>query len=311
MILLLESLHPDAEALLQTAQAVTLVEDAGSALALVQHETVNAILTRGKGRIGAALIAACGGSLRAVSRAGAGVDTIDVAAARQRGVTVIYAPGINAASTAEHTFLLMLAITRRAYALAEQVKTGNWAVRDTYEGVELRGKTLGIVGMGAIGRQVAQRARAFGMRVMYANRGEQAVEGCEQLSLAALLPQADLVSLHVPLNDQTRGMLGAAEFQRMKPGAFLINAARGALVNKSALAAALHSGRLAGYAADVFDPQPPAAEDMALLCRPDVLLTPHVAAITDKTYRDVCLFCARNVLAVLRGDTPDAESVFA
>lgn len=311
MILLLESLHPDAEALLKTAQVVTCAEDAESALATAQHETVSAILTRGKGRISAALIAACGDSLRAVSRAGAGVDTIDVAAARQCGATVIYAPGINAASTAEHTILLMLAITRRAYALAEQVKAGNWAVRDSYEGVELRGKTLGIVGMGAIGRQVAQRAQAFGMRVIYASRSERTVEGCEPVSIDALLPQSDLVSLHVPLNDQTRGMFGAAEFQRMKPDAFLINAARGALVNKAALAAALHSGRLAGYAADVFDPQPPPAEDMALICRPDVLLTPHVAAITDKTYRDVCLFCARNVLAVLRGDTPDAESVFA
>ncbi len=157
-ILLLESLHPDAIALLADYARVIQVKTPEQALAIARSGGVAAILTRGASRITRELMRACA-ELKAVARVGAGVDTIDVEAAKGIDVKVIYAPGMNAATTAEHTLMLMLMITRRAYALTEQVRAGNWAVRNGYSGIELRWKTLGIVGMGAIGREVAARAR--------------------------------------------------------------------------------------------------------------------------------------------------------
>jgi D-3-phosphoglycerate dehydrogenase / 2-oxoglutarate reductase len=302
MILLLESLHPEAEALLRTADEVVHADTPEAAMAVARGGRVTAMFTRGSGRITGGLIDVSP-ALRAVSRAGAGVDTIDVAAASARGVTVIYAPGINADTTAEHTLMLMLMITRRALTLAREVKLGNWAVRIGHEGVELRGKTLGIVGMGAIGQAVARRAEAFGMHV----RGHSRSSG---EPLHAVLSAADVVSVHVPLNASTRGLMNASAFEQLKPGAFLINTARGAVIDKRALRNALDTGQLAGFAGDVFDPQPPGPEDMPLVTHDRVLLTPHVAGLTDATYREVCLYCARNVLAVLTDQTPASRSVY-
>lgn len=309
MILLLETLHGEAMALLKDHAPIVCLEAADEALAFATEQPVTAILTRGKGRITSALMDACGSTLRAVSRVGAGVDTVDVPAAHQRGIAVVYAPGINAATTAEQTLMLLLALTRRVCPLNAQVRAGNWLARDRYEGFELRGRTLGIVGMGAIGQQVARRARAFDMLVQFSNRSERFVDGCRQVPLDHLLATSDIVSLHTPLNEQTRGLIGSAQLGLMKTGAYLINTARGAVVDKAALAVSLESGHLAGYAADVFDPQPPAAQDLLLMARDNVLITPHVAGLTDKTYRDVCLFCARNLLAVLRGESPDERSI--
>jgi D-3-phosphoglycerate dehydrogenase / 2-oxoglutarate reductase len=312
-ILLLEALHPDATELLAGHARVIQVETPEQALAVARSGGVVAILTRGKGQITRELMRACI-ELRVVSRVGAGVDTIDLDTARAGNISVIYAPGVNAATTAEHTLMLMLMITRRAHELTTHVRAGNWAVRNDYVGVELRWKTLGIFGMGAIGREVAQRAKAFGMQVLCVNRKPITdairADGVEQTTLPDMLARSDLVSLHVPLTEETRGIFGAQEFSLLKPGAFLINSARGALVDKAALARALESRQLAGYAADVFAPQPPEAEDLSLINHPNVILTPHVAGLTDATYRQVCLYCARNVLAVLSNSAPDDASVY-
>jgi phosphoglycerate dehydrogenase-like enzyme len=281
-------------------------------LAIAQEHSVRAVLTRGAGRVSRELISACP-SLAVVCRVGAGVDTIDLEAAQAAGIPVLFAPGRNAASTAEHTILLMLAITRRALELNGAVRAGKWHHRARYLGVELRGKQLGIVGLGAIGAQVAKRAVAFGMRVCYFSRrvsNDGSATAIDWLPFTELLQQADIVSLHVPLTPDTHGLMGVDEFAQMKPGAYLINTARGALVNKAALVATLDSGHLAGYAADVFDPQPPGADDLALLNRHNVLVTPHIGGITDTTWREVCDYCARNVLAMLRGEAPAQESVY-
>jgi D-3-phosphoglycerate dehydrogenase / 2-oxoglutarate reductase len=302
-ILLLETVHTDAHALLATKDEVMLTEAAETALAAAQNGNVQAILTRGKGKITRELMQACGGSLKAVCRCGAGVDTVDVTAAHELGVEVIYAPGINAVTVAEHTLMLMLAITRRAFVLMREVKAGNWAIRNGYEGVELRGKTLGIVGMGNIGREVALRAQVFGMRVLTFSR-------MSKTTREELLRESDVISLHLPLTDETRGWLGVNEFAQMKRGAFLINTSRGAVVDKAALKAALQEGTLAGFAGDVFDPQPPSQNDMAFVNDDRVILTPHVAGLTDKTYREVCLYCAENLLAVVKGGVPEQKSVF-
>jgi D-3-phosphoglycerate dehydrogenase / 2-oxoglutarate reductase len=313
-ILLLEPLHDDAVTLLADYARVFQVETPEQAMQVARTNDVHAILTRGKGRVTREMIVACK-NLKAVSRAGAGVDTIDVEAARAHDIKIVFAPGVNAATTAEHTFMLMLMIARRAAELTQRVKAGDWASRNAYQGIELRWKTLGLVGLGAIGREVALRAAAFGMQVLGLSRSSAALDaqppaGVTFASWQRLLAESDFVSLHVPLKEDTRGIFGAAQIAAMKRGAFLINTARGALVDKRALAAALDDGRVAGYAADVFDPQPPAQEDMALIERSNVILTPHVAGLTDATYRQVCLFCARNVLAVLENGAPDTRSLY-
>lgn len=313
-ILLLEPLHDDAVKLLADHARVFQVETAEQAAQVARSNNVLAILTRGKGRVTRELIIACK-NLKAVSRAGAGVDTIDIEAARAHDIKIVFAPGVNAATTAEHALMLMLMITRRAAELTRRVTAGDWAARDGYEGVELRWKTLGLIGLGAIGREVATRAAAFGMRVFGLSRtssapGAQAPPGVTLAHWDQLLAESDIVSLHVPLKEDTRGIFGANQLGAMKRGSFLINTARGALVDKAALLEALDSGRLAGYAADVFDPQPPTQEDLPLINRPNVIVTPHVAGLTDATYRQVCLYCARNVLAVLTDGTPDARSLF-
>lgn len=308
-ILLLETLHPEAEALLAQHGRVMLAETPERALAVAHAGDIEGILTRGKGKITPELIAACGPSLKAVSRAGAGLDTVDTAAAKAMGITVIYAPGKNAQTTAEHALMLMMLAGRKAAMLNANVKAGNWAVRNTYEGMELNGKTLGIVGLGSIGTRVAQLGQALGMRVIYWSRNTRDSR-FDFYEFDALLREADVISLHVALSDATKGLIGARELALMKPSAILVNTARGALIDQTALAAALDAGKLGAFAADVLAQQPPDADD-PLLKSERVTLTPHVAGLTDRTYRAVCVYCAANVLAAVRGELPDPRSVYA
>ncbi|MCS6847749.1 MAG: NAD(P)-dependent oxidoreductase [Anaerolineae bacterium] len=308
-ILLLETLHPDAEALLAQHHRVVLATDEAHALEIAQRDEVAAILTRGKGRITRALMQACGTSLKAVSRAGAGLDTVDLGAAKEMGIAVIFAPGLNAQTTAEHAVMLMMMAARKAAFLDAQVKAGNWAVRNRYEGIELNGKTLGVIGLGGIGVRVAQIGQALGMRVIYWSRRTRDARFAYR-ALDDLLREADVISLHVALNDETQGLIGARELALMKPGAILVNTARGALIDQRVLTQALCEGRLGAFAADVLAQQPPAPDDPLLRCE-RVTLTPHVAGLTDRTYREVCLFCARNVLAVLQGAPPDPRSLYS
>lgn len=308
-ILLLETLHPDAEALLAQHDRVVLADDEEHALEIAQQGGVSAILTRGKGRITQTLMQACGDSLKAVSRAGAGLDTVDLDAAKALGIAVIFAPGLNAQTTAEHTIMLMMMAARKAAWLDAQVKAGHWNARNGYEGVELNGKTLGVIGLGSIGTRVAQIGQALGMQVIYWSRRTRDARFAYR-ALDRLLSEADVVSLHVALSEETRGLIGARELALMKPGAILVNTARGGLIDQRALTQALCNGRIGAFAADVLAQQPPAPDDPLLRCE-RVTLTPHVAGLTDRTYRDVCLFCARNVLAVLRGESPDPRSLYS
>lgn len=305
-ILLLESIHPAAHALLAAHDRVVLAPspEAGAASA---DDSVVAILTRGRGRIAAELIERLP-ALCAVARCGVGLDNIDVGAARRRGVYVVYAPGSTTNALAEHTLLLMLAAARRLYTLAEAVRDGRWSVRDQYLGGELRGRTLGIVGLGAIGRRVAELAGAFGMRVLYWSRSSTDARYVRR-ALPALLAESDIVSLHVALTAETKHLIGADQLGQMKPGAILINTARGALIDQHALRAVLAEERLGYFAADVLDGEPPAPDD-PLLRSDRVLLTPHTAALTDQTYEAMCVSTARNVLTILRGETPEEGAIF-
>jgi D-3-phosphoglycerate dehydrogenase / 2-oxoglutarate reductase len=303
-ILLLESLHGDAERLLAAHATTILVgEEASTAF---DPALVEAILTRGRGRITAELIARCP-QLRTVARCGVGLDNIDLAAAQARGIAVVYAPGTTTTAVAEHTLLLILAVARQLRPLVQAVHQGEWAVRNGYTGMELAGKTLGVVGFGQIGQRVALLASALGMHVVTWSPHQRGAYPA--LTLDELLSTADVVSIHVALSEATRALIGARELALMKPDALLINTARGAIIDQAALRSALAARRLGGFAADVLDQEPPEAGE-PLLAMPNVIITPHVAALTETTYRAICVQTATNVLAILRGETPDHKSVY-
>lgn len=306
-ILLLETIHPEAQALLESYDRVRLALTAEAAREAVEQEQVVAIVTRGRGQITAGLIAACP-ALRAVARCGVGLDNIDSAAAAARGVAVVYAPGSTTHAVAEHTLMLMLAAARRLVAAAVAVRSQGWEFRNGYQGYDLAGRTLGIVGMGAIGQRVAWMAEGLGMKVIYWSRRRRSAEHT-YVELPELLGSADVISLHVELTQETTHLIGERELALLKPEAILINTSRGAVVDQRAVAAALRAGRLSAFAADVLEREPP-APDEPLLDDERVIVTPHIAALTDTTYRAMCLRTAANLLAVLRGEQPEAASLY-
>lgn len=295
-IVLLETIHPDAEALLATYDRVVLAETPADLGTRIPYDEIVAILTRGRGQIRRPLLEACP-HLRVVARCGVGLDNIDVAVAQVRGIAVERAPGSTTIAVAEHTLLLMLGLARRLDLLAGAVKAGNWSVRNAYEGHDLYGKILGIIGMGDIGQRVATLATAFGMAVIYWNRTPKALP-YRQVELATLLQQADVVTLHCALAPETHHLLGTRELALLKPTALLINTARGALLDPAALRTAILANRIAGFGADVLDQEPPDPAD-PLLQQDRVLITPHTSALTAETYRAMCMQTAQNVLAVL------------
>ncbi|HET9217209.1 MAG TPA: NAD(P)-dependent oxidoreductase [Terriglobia bacterium] len=306
MILLLESLHPEAEALLERCEPLLRAADPDEPQK--PSDTIRAILTRGRGRITDVMM---GGfpALRAIARAGAGLDNLDTAAAARRNIPVIFAPSMNGRTVAEHTLALMLDLVRRITPWANSTAQGRWEDRRNYRGGELAGLTLGIFGYGNIGTRVARLASAFEMRVVVSERPGKSIE-CEypMLPFEELLSVADVITLHLPLTKETMGILGVEQIARMKPTACVVNTARGALIDQGALRTALLADRLGGFAGDVLEIEPPDAED-PLLRSPRVLLTPHVASLTSTTYRQMCIFTAENVVAVLEGRQPAEGSV--
>lgn len=298
-ILLLESLHPDAEALLAAHGPIVRAKDPLAPEG--DLSSVRAIFTRGRGRVDAALIARCP-ALKVIAKPGAGIDNLDVAAAKARGIEIVHAPGANARTVAEHTLALMLAVVRQVPRWASTVAAGRWSERAGYAGDELGGLTLGIVGFGAIGARVATLALAFEMKVIVASRGDPERDASVPFPtppLLDLVAEADVISLHAPLTPDTKFLIGAREFAAMKPSAYLINTARGALIDGTALRDAIGAGRIRGFAADVLDVQPPPADD-PLLRSDRVVITPHVASLTATTYREMCLAVAQRAIAALQ-----------
>ncbi len=307
MILLLESVHPDAQSILEAADAVELVEDLAAFDPRSYGRGVRAVVTRGRGQVDRELIAALP-DLVVVARCGAGLDNVDTRAAAAAGVAVVHAPGLTTAAVAEHALMLMLALARRVVEVDTAVKAGHWSVRDGFESTELRGKRMGVIGLGAIGTKLADFGRMLDMDVVCTTR-RQSETGVERVDLDELLATSDVIQLCVPLTDTTRSMIGEAQFASMKPGALLVNTSRGAVVDHAALADALARNALGGYATDVWDPEPPGADDAVLSDR-RVLVTPHVAGLTDVTYRDICVRPAEAVTAILTGIAPDPRWVF-
>jgi D-3-phosphoglycerate dehydrogenase len=257
----------------------------------------------GVDRIGRRALAAGRPRLRVVARNGIGVDTVDVQAATELGVVVTNAPSVNADSVADFTFALLLALVRRVVEADRAVREGRWP---RLVGVELRDRCLGLLGFGRIGQRVAERARGFGMRtVAYDPVPDLAAAerlGVRLVSFPEVLAQADFLSLHLPLTPQTRHLLGEEELRCMKPGSFLVNTARGGVVDEAALARALQEGWIAGAACDVFDEEPPRTSP--LLQAPNVLLSPHMASHTREAIARASRVAAENVLAVLQGGRP-------
>jgi D-3-phosphoglycerate dehydrogenase len=245
-------------------------------------------------------------NLRVLARTGIGVDTIDLEAATQRAIMVCNAPEGPTASTAEHAEMLLLMAAKRAPVAQARLREGEGDLYSRHDGLELRGKTLGLVGYGRIARRVARTARAMDMHVTafdpYLDAYE--FEGAERRAdLMSLLRDADFISLHVPLSAETRGLFGDREFSAMQPGSVLINTARGGLVDHAALERALDGGLLAGAALDCTDPEPlPPAHP--LLAREDVVVTPHVASATREAKEAILMTAIDQVEAALRGEIP-------
>ena len=238
--------------------------------------------------------------LKVIVRAGVGVDNIDVPAATREGIVVMNTPGGNTVSTAEHTMALMLALSRNVAKANDSLKAGRWD-RTKFTGTQLGGKTLGIIGLGRVGLAVAHRAQAFDMKVIGYDpfmSAERALEfGIESFSTVDdLWAHCDYISLHTPLSNETRNIVNAAAIAKMKPTVRIINCARGGLIDEPALAEALTSGKVAGAAVDVFDPEPPPA-DNPLVNHPGVLVTPHLGASTEEAQLSVAVEAANLLTA--------------
>ncbi|MDR0285836.1 MAG: phosphoglycerate dehydrogenase [Propionibacteriaceae bacterium] len=270
---------------LEPAQLIPLLQDVDGVIA-------------GLDQFSAEVLRAAGPRLRVISRYGTGCDRVDLAAAAERGIAVTTTPGANSVAVAELALGLMFALARRLPGLDRAVRAGGWP---RSQGLELTGKTLGVIGLGAIGRNVASRAQALGMTVVGYDPfvADDAVvsAGVEPLPLPELLGRSDVVTLHVPLQGATRHLIDAGALAAMKPGALLLNTSRGGLVDERAAAAALESGHLGGLALDAYETEPPLGSP--LFAYDNVIATPHTGAHTAEAVERMAEAAVTNLLAVL------------
>jgi D-3-phosphoglycerate dehydrogenase / 2-oxoglutarate reductase len=300
-ILVAEPLAPEGLQLLQAIHDVDVRTEMSRSEFLEALPDYEALIVRSQVQVDAEAIAA-GSRLVVIGRAGVGVDNVDLDAATRAGITVINAPTANTIAAAEHTLALLYAVARRVAAADASVRRGEWK-RSEFTGVELRGKTLGIVGLGKIGMAIAERARAMEMQILahdpYVSTEVAANHGATLVEFAALLRASDVVSVHVPLTRSTKNLIGARELRAMPKGAILLNVARGGVVDEQALAEALRSGHIGGAGVDVFADEPP--RDSPLLDAPNTVLTPHLGASTAEAQVRVAVEAAQQVLDVLEG----------
>src|SRR3954468_5141678 len=312
LVIVADRIAPEGLALLGQTCRVRSLDGASLESAAADLAEAEGLIVRSETRVDAALIDRAP-RLRVVGRAGAGVDTIDVAAATARGIVVVNAPGGNAVAAAEHALALMFSLARHIPLADRLMKDGQWK-RSQLVGTELTGKTLGLVGLGRVGTEGARAARGLcgrglgpEMRVRvsdpYVLDEHIRTLGGEPSSLDALLERANYVSLHVPLTDTTRALIDAAHLAKMQPGACLVNCARGELVNQADLLAALDAGQLSAAAIDVY-PEEPVKPDNPLPRHPKVIATPHLGASTIEAQASVAVQVVHEVLAVLAGQPP-------
>ncbi|TAL07881.1 MAG: phosphoglycerate dehydrogenase, partial [Nitrospirae bacterium] len=310
-IVIAEKVSPAAEALLKEESRWEVLTSEQVDGKLAAHlANADALIVRSAVQVTAALLEPAR-KLRVIGRAGVGVDNIDLEAATKKGIAVMNTPGANAVAVAEHTFALMLALARHLCRADALTRAGRWE-KKSLQGTELRGKTLGIAGLGRVGMEVARRARVFGMEVIahdpFVSTTVARELGIKLASLDEVYAAADYLTLHVGLTPQTSGMINAAALAKMKKGARLINCARGELVEEAALAEALRSGHLAGAAVDVFTEEPP--KSSPLLALENVIATPHIAGSTREAQEAVGYQIALQVKEYLkRGVIQNAVNV--
>ena len=307
LVVLCGKIHPDGQALLEREARVVLTEDLSEPTVLALAKDAQGILFRAKPFCSEGLMTACQ-KLKVVGRHGAGLDIVDIPAATRLGVAVVHAPGSNSQAVAEHALMLMLMCAKRAVEVDKGTRTGNWFARHDAANTELGGKTLGIVGIGHVGRRVAKFAGALGMHVLaydkFVSDDEVRRRGAvPQASLEALLPQVDVLTCHTPLTSETRGMINEKTLGLMKRGAIFVNTSRGPVQEERALFKALATGQLAAGGIDVFEEEPTPL-DNPILNLPNVIVSPHAAGVTREATRQTGVQVAEEMLRVLRGERP-------
>jgi D-3-phosphoglycerate dehydrogenase len=308
-IILLETVAKEAMQLLKEASDMNIITgfDEASLHKNIANTTIDAIITRGKGQVREKLLNQLP-HLKVISRCGVGLDNIDVAAATKRGIKVVNAPNSNANTIAEHTISLLLLLQRNLYSAITMVKEGRWNERGTYVGDEIHGKTLGILGLGNIGKKVARIADAMGMNIIYWSAQKEDVP-YPFLSLEEVLKNSDALSLHLPLTTETEHLINKKALAKMKTTALLINTARGKIIDQKALSKALANKKIGGFAADVLAVEPPETNE-SLLQYPNTLITAHVGSLTATTYTQMCVMTVENTLKILRGEAPAPNCIF-
>ncbi|MDV6013509.1 phosphoglycerate dehydrogenase [Haloechinothrix sp. LS1_15] len=310
VVLLAEKLAPSVVDVFGDEVEIRHVDGTDRAALLEAVAEADALVVRSATQVDAEVLAAAK-KLTVVARAGVGLDNVEVQAATERGVMVVNAPTSNIVSAAEHAVALLLAVVRRVPAADQSLRGGEWK-RSAYTGMELNGKTVGVVGLGKIGQLFAQRVAAFGTELIaydpYASPARAAQLGIELVDLDELLGRADIISIHLPKTPETTGLIDADALAKTKKGAIVINAARGGLLVEEALADALDSGQIGGAGVDVFATEP--TTESPLFGKPNVVVTPHLGASTSEAQDRAGTDVAHSVLLALRGDfVPDAVNV--
>jgi D-3-phosphoglycerate dehydrogenase len=301
-VLITDGLDESGQSILRDSAQVDDRNNISAEDLLKEIPAYDGLIVRGRTKVTASVMEAAT-NLKVIGRAGVGVDNIDLEAAKKHNITVVNAPTSTTLAVAELAFGLMLAVAREIPRADAGLKQGKWLKKEL-EGVELNGKTLGVVGFGRIGAEVGKRAVAFGMKVVAYDPLIEAEEikrrGAEPLTLDELYAQADFITLHLPLTKESRDMVGEAAFAKMKDGVRIISAARGGIINESALVAALNSGKVAGAGLDVFSVEPPGLTEA--VSHPRVIGAPHVGAQTAEAQVRASEDIASEVLSALRGE---------
>jgi D-3-phosphoglycerate dehydrogenase len=308
LVLLAGPIHPDGVKQLEAEARVVVSNDETEAGIIKAAQEAAGILFRTKPDCTRSLMAACK-QLKVVGRHGVGLDTVDIPAATRLGIAVVHAPGSNSQAVAEHALMLMLVCVKRALAIDRLTRAGDWGGRRDSQNTELGGKTLGIIGVGNVGRRVAKFAGAIGMRVLgcdpYVPDDELRRRGAEPVkSLEALLPQVDVLTCHTPLTPETKHMINPRTLGLLKPGAIYVNTSRGGVQQEEALFEALTRGQLAAAGIDVWEEEP-ASRDNKLFNLDNVVCSSHVAGVTREASRQASLLVTSEMLRVLRGEKPD------
>jgi D-3-phosphoglycerate dehydrogenase len=310
VVLIAEKLAPSVLSVFSDEVEVQHVDGTDRPALLEAVKTADALLVRSATKVDAEVLGATT-TLKVVARAGVGLDNVEVPAATERGVLVVNAPTSNIVSAAEHAVALLLAVARRVPAADQSLQGGAWK-RSAYSGVEIQGKTIGVVGLGKIGQLFAQRLAAFDTKLIaydpYVSAARAAQLGIELVTLDELLVRADAISIHLPKTPETKGLIGAEALKKVKQGVIIVNAARGGLIDEEALADAVRSGHVGGAGVDVFVTEP--TTESPLFGLPNVVVTPHLGASTAEAQDRAGTDVAKSVLLALRGDfVPDAVNV--